>query len=462
MNNICLKNASLMRELITVSLPLMGGMAGNLLMMLVDRICLARYSEQTLAASGPAVFTAMAIITLFTATASISRSYIAQAFGKNGIESAMYEAFIGFIVAVLLSIILLASFPFIGLIPYLSNRPVEIVALESDFLRLSTLFGALMIINIPLSSFFNGIGNTRQTLKIGIVGQLISVVSIYGLVFGKFGLPEMGMQGSAIGTFFGTFAMTICYLYLMPKGFVKNGISKLKEKNLKANFNILKERLFVGVSIGWASSLDEIGNTAFVWIAAILGAGALAANNICLTLNYVAIIPIIGLGIGCSILCGNEVGRNNYGRISSIIKATMLIEVIYISVISTVQILIPDLLVSMFGSPNENGETMRIAASTTQVLWTYSIAFMLSMTGASTLECFGLTRYILIVRVVFMWLISIPIIYCVAQSNGSGSELLPIIWIIGSVFEFIIGVIYLLKIANATKKQTNNLVLSYA
>jgi MATE family multidrug resistance protein len=36
-------------------------------MMLVERVCLARYSSETLAASGPAVYTAMAIIGFFAA-----------------------------------------------------------------------------------------------------------------------------------------------------------------------------------------------------------------------------------------------------------------------------------------------------------------------------------------------------------------------------------------------------------
>src|SRR6218665_2186657 len=43
----------LAREVVRMSLPLMGTMAGNLLMMLVDRICLAQYSSDTLAASRP-------------------------------------------------------------------------------------------------------------------------------------------------------------------------------------------------------------------------------------------------------------------------------------------------------------------------------------------------------------------------------------------------------------------------
>jgi len=72
-------NVQIARRILHVSLPLMGSMIGNLIMMLVDRICLARYSSDTLAASGPAVYTAMAIVGFFVAVVGFSRSCVAQA-----------------------------------------------------------------------------------------------------------------------------------------------------------------------------------------------------------------------------------------------------------------------------------------------------------------------------------------------------------------------------------------------
>jgi len=54
-------------------------MVGNLVMMLVDRLCVARHAPDTLATSGPAIFTSMAIIAFFCSTVGVSRSFIAQA-----------------------------------------------------------------------------------------------------------------------------------------------------------------------------------------------------------------------------------------------------------------------------------------------------------------------------------------------------------------------------------------------
>lgn len=64
-------DAGVAKRIVIVSFPLMGTMVGNLLMMLVDRLCLAHYSQETLVASGPAVFTSMAIIAFFCSTVGV-------------------------------------------------------------------------------------------------------------------------------------------------------------------------------------------------------------------------------------------------------------------------------------------------------------------------------------------------------------------------------------------------------
>lgn len=63
-------------------------MSGRTLMMIVDRLCLAAYSEQTLTASGPAVFMGMSAISFFSGVTQIGRSVIAEAYARSGIEAA--------------------------------------------------------------------------------------------------------------------------------------------------------------------------------------------------------------------------------------------------------------------------------------------------------------------------------------------------------------------------------------
>lgn len=455
-------DVELARKVVGMSLPLMGTMAGNLLMMLVDRVCLAQYSSDTLAASGPAVFTAMTVITFFTATANLSRSCVAQAFGRSGELAARAEGVLGMLVAAGLGLILLSLSPLLGRIALLGNHPPAIRSLESSFLELSALFGAVMVFNVSISAYFNGIGKTKVSLYVGVLGQLVAALAIYSLVFGRFGLPELGIRGSALGTLVGCTSMLVCYLWQLPRRFLRDGLKHWVDVGRSALRAQVALRLRRGLASGMAAGIDELGNTSFVWLAAILGPVALEANNVNLTLNYLAIIPIIGLGIGCSVLCSNAIGCNDYDQILPVVKVTLLIEGAYVLAVSLAQLLTPTTLLEPFGLLTSDSLVQTTAVDTTRVLWTYSASFVFSMTGAAVLEGFGMTRFILLTRICLMWGLSLPLIYLATHYGAGDPAWLPRIWIIGSIFEFAIGCIYFWNIRQATRKRLNYLQVHHA
>jgi len=445
------------REVVRVSLPLMFGMAGNLVMMLVDRIALARYSEATLIASGPAVFTGMTIIMFFTGIAGITRSYVAQAHGRGDREGTADEGAAGVLLAVALAAVMLLATPLITRIPELSERPAASVVLESVYLEWSVRFGAVMTVNMALASYFNGTLRTRIPMLVGLVGQAVGVVMNIGLVFGDFGLPELGMRGSGIATFIAVAVMFAGYAVYLPRTFYAGFGRLLREGGRKLSVRLV-QRLRKGAPSGGSSGLEEMGHTSFVWIAGILGPVALAANNVALSLNYVAIIPLIGLGIGCSILTGNAVGENRHERVPRILRATLALGSVYVMTVALFQIFLPRLLLSPFGLEGADPATMSTAVDTSRVLWMYSVAFMFSMFGGAVLESFGLTRFVFLTRVGVVWGLSVPAILVIALLNRDDSGVLLFLWVVYSLFEGLMGALYFWRIRRASAAGENELV----
>lgn len=451
---------ALAKRVLQVSMPLMGSMIGSLLLMFVDRICLARYSNETLTASGPAIYTATALVGFFTAVVGFSRSCVAQAFGRAGQEEAAYQGALGILIGAVFATAFVLMAPLIERIPFLSSRPYAITRLESQFLYWSAYFGGAMTFNMSLSSFFNGIGRTRITLLAGLIGQAVGIVMTVGLVFGRFGLPELGMRGSALGSLAATLAVMLCYLLYMP-GAVWNNLRAIVLGRKGALLAQLLPRLKKGFVLGASAGIDNFGNAAFIWVIAGLGSIALAANNINLTVNYMGIIPVLGLGIGCSVLCGNAIGENRFAQVPRILLVTLLIELGYIVLISFFQIATPGPLLSPFGLADKPADIQRASVATARVLWVYSLAFAFSMTGAAVLESFGLTRFLFVTRLVMMWCISIPAIYLITTRHVGNPGILPTCWVVGSSFEAIIGILYFLRIFTAVKKRQNGIVLAY-
>ncbi|SFS13679.1 multidrug resistance protein, MATE family [Dyella sp. OK004] len=446
------------RRILHVSLPLMGSMIGNLIMMLVDRICLARYSSDTLAASGPAVYTAMAIVGFFVAVVGFSRSCVAQAYGRSGHADAAWQAAIGIVVGVVFAVLLLLLAPLMAWIPALSDRPLALTRLESQFLYWAAYFGAAMTFNMALSSYFNGIGKTRITLVAGLVGQAVGIVATIGLVFGRFGLPELGMRGSALGTLAGTLAITLIYVAYLPKE-VWSDVRRLVAAR-GIHRGDLAPRIRKGIALGVTAGIGNFGNAAFIWIIAGLGAIALAANNVNLTVSYIGVIPLLGLGIGCSVLCGNALGQGEFEQVPRILLVTLALELVYVAFTAYLQIVTPGVLLDPFGLADKPQEIRHAAVATSKVLWTYSLAFAFSMTGQAVLEAFGLTRFLFAVRFVMMWVLSIPTIYLMTLGHVGDAEYLPVAWVVGSSFEAGIGILYFWRIWVAVRHRQNEIVLT--
>jgi MATE family multidrug resistance protein len=137
----------------------------------------------------------------------------------------------------------------------------------------------------------------------------------------------------------------------------------------------------------------------------------------------------------------------------------LCIEILYVVPVSFVEIATPNLLLELFGLRDQPGDIHKVAAATSQVLWIYSIAFALKMTGAAVLESFGLTKFLFATRVLVMWGLSIPIVYFVASRHSGSAEFLPGCWIIGALFEGAIGGIYLWRLRIAVKHRQNKIVL---
>ncbi|MEU3711234.1 MATE family efflux transporter [Streptomyces catenulae] len=448
---------SLVREVVQVSLPLMFGMAGNLVMMLVDRIALARYSAATLMASGPAVFTGMTLIMCVTGIAGITRSYVAQAHGRGDRDGAADEGAAGLLLALGLAAALLLTTPLIVRIPQLSDRPAASTALESVFLAWSVRFGAVMTVNAALASYFNGTRRTRVPMAVGLVGQAAGVVLDIGLVFGAFGLPELGMRGSGIATFLAVTVMLAGYLVCLPRAYFA-AFARLTAGGARKLTVLLGRRLRKGAPAGGSGGLEELGHTSFVWITGLLGPVALAANNVVLSLNYVAVIPLVGLGIGCSVLTGNAVGDHRHARVPALLRATFAIGGAYVLVIACCQIFLPTLLLAPFGLDGADAATTGTAVGAARVVWMYAVAFLCSMVGGAVLESFGLTRFVLLTRIGVVWALSVPSILAVALTHRGDSGTVPVIWAVYALYEGVLAAVYLRRIRRAVATGENQLV----
>jgi MATE family multidrug resistance protein len=82
----------------------------------------------------------------------------------------------------------------------LMGHDPALVALEKPYF-LTFVAGAVVFLGkTVLASYFSGIGRTRVVMIADLIGVLFNVPLSYALIFGRLGLPELGIVGAALGT----------------------------------------------------------------------------------------------------------------------------------------------------------------------------------------------------------------------------------------------------------------------
>ncbi|SDQ23004.1 MATE family efflux transporter [Pseudovibrio sp. Tun.PSC04-5.I4] len=447
-------------NVIRVSGPLMLAMSGRTLMMIVDRLCLAAYSEQTLTASGPAVFMGMSAISFFSGITQIGRSAVAEINARDGAEAASKLGGRLFVVALLCVLGLNLTLPLLMNLSQFSARPEEIVVLENIYLSWAMLFGSIMILDGAASCYFGAIGNTRLIFKASLVGQLVSMPMTYLLVFGLYGFPELGMAGSAIGTVLGSFAVLLVYLPKTPLALRVAVIEELKSLTHISRGPLQVLVLFKrGLPLGAHDSADEIGNTAILWAASIIGTVALAANNFNVILNYIGIIPVIGIANGATILASQAVGKAQFDRIGKIASASLMIALTYVAFVTVMLQTFDEEITTLFSIRNYGIDVYELSISVTSLIWFYAVAFALSFISSGMLQSFHQNTFVFWVRIVTMWFGSVPAAYVIVLNFSLEEGALQYIWISLSAFELALGFIFASRLYFCVRKTVDRIDL---
>jgi MATE family multidrug resistance protein len=155
------------------------------------------------------------------------------------------------------------------------------------------------------------------------VGMVVLVASAYVLIFGKLGLPALGVVGLAHATFLQYtffFVVTTSYYYLEP-GFKKYELFRFRVHQHLDHFIKM-------IKIGWPISVQMGGEMLSFFVSGImmgwLGVNALAAFQIVNQYYFLIIIPVFSLSQASGILVGQAMGSKQFHEVAVLSKVTLL------------------------------------------------------------------------------------------------------------------------------------------
>lgn len=306
----------------------------------VGTAMVAHISEDALAASVLVSMTWMTISTLFFGILNAVSVLVAHQFGAKNYQAISDIMGQAFKLGLIISIIMLIVLPTMSFFLQFTTQPPIVLTLSKEYLfaLLWTIPGLIAL--IILEQFLIGINRAKFVLRISLLVVPIEIPIIYILIFGKFGLPKLGIAGIGYG-FAITYTTTACVLTLIlakAKTFEKFAVFKHLRK---FNFYWLKEFFNVGLPMG-CMHVIEVTTFLFAtfWIARF-GTTMLAAHQILMQFLGFASTLIFAMSQAVTIRVGHAVGEQDLYGIKLAIYVGMLLSFLCVIIIAAGFIMFP-------------------------------------------------------------------------------------------------------------------------
>ncbi len=398
-------SATRVKAILRLATPIIAGMISQNLFNLVDTAMVGRLGDASLAAVG------IAGIALWTFTAFLQglspavQAYTARRLGEKN-HHRLHEAMVN---AMYLTLLLGAPYSALlilgsgGLFTTLSSDP-EVQAIGQDYLAIRLFTVVLIGLNFSFRGYFNGLKKSWLYMGVLVSMHVINVVLNYGLIFGHFGLPELGARGAAIGSAVATAVGSAIYLVLMIRhrspGFSLRPavLSKDVARNLA---KLAAPSCFQAFSMA-------LGYLFFYRVAGMISTEALAATNVLVQLMLICLLAAVGLGMATITLVSGALGENRPEEAKAWVRSVSALAFASLGVIGLLLAAFPKFWLSAF---LVNPETIAIAATPLVILGLSqgydAVGIVLSHAHLGG----GAAKTVMILSLINQWLAFLPACY---------------------------------------------------
>lgn len=414
------------RRTLQLAAPVMLGMLGHTFVSLVDNIMVGQLGSAELAAvslGNSFIFIAMSLgIGFSTAITPLIAEADSEKDFEKGKSSFKHGLFLCTVLSIVLFLLLLLAKPLM----YVMDQPAEVVKLAIPYLDLVGLSLIPLIIFQAFKQFSDGLSLVKYPMYATILANVLNVFFNYVLIFGKFGFPEMGIVGAALGTLISRVAMLIFLWWLLKlrtksKAYVTNiKIFVLNSKMIKKVFNL-----------GFPSAMQMFFEvaifTAAIWLSGTLGKNPQAANQIALNLASMTFMVATGLSVAAMIRVGNQKGLRNYIDLRRIAISIFLLGFIFAFIFALMFLalhnIFPKIYVNLDDPLNaiDNAEVVSIAATLLIAAAVFQISDSLQVVTLGALRGLQDVKIPTIITFISYWAIGFPISFILGKEEVWGS-----------------------------------------
>jgi putative MATE family efflux protein len=282
---------------------------------------------------------------------------------------------------------------------------VQVIDYGTQFLRIVGFSYLLSAISTTYLFILRSVESVKVPLLISLSTFIVSTGLSWVLIFGKFGMPALGIRGSAIGNLSARvleliIAMIYCYCFEEKLKFRLRDI-------FKTDIALLKDFLHYSTPVVLNETLWAVGISIQSIILGRMGTEVLTANSIAGVVQRFALVTIMGVASFAAVAVGKQIGAGNMEKAKNN-AFTLLILSIGVGVVSSAVILLmrgPTLAIYSVSAMAKNYAN--------QILTVYSVTiFFTSFNYTNVIGVLrggGDTRFAMFLDLTTLWVVALPL-----------------------------------------------------
>jgi len=424
-------------EVVRLAIPVVLTHISITAMQIVDSVMVGQLGAPQLASVGFGGVWLWTIMCFFVGTTTCVQTFVSQTHGAGRDDECGDWAWQG-IYAVVPFAFVIATLLFFGaewLVLALEPDP-SIAPFATEYI-VARAFGTPGIIAaVALSSFFRGLGDTRTPLYASIASNLLNAVLDYGLIFGRLGLPELGVQGAGVATSIAEWSnFVLLFLFFRRAGVTRTYMTRLAAPAREP----IRRLMRTGLPVGGQWWLEMASFALFLTLVARMGDAPMAASQAFVSLLSISFMQAQGIGIAVSTLVGQYIGSKEYAAAERSFVSGIQLCLIVAGLVGGLLIVFPDQLLGIYSDDPrvlEYGRPLMLVGAAFQVFDALAILADGGLRGA------GDTRWPMVARFLFSWFVFLPAAWLMGVYFGGG---LTGAWAGGLVYIAALTVVLLLR-----------------
>ena len=393
------------KSLTVLGVPIVIGQIGNIVLGFADTLMVGHHSMHELAAAS-FVNSMFALFIIFAMGFAYGLTpVVGKLFGQGDRKSIGPVVRDGLAANTLLAAVLLIVLTTLYLNIGNLGQPEELLPLMRDYLLVNIVSMPFVCWGNTFKQFYDAIGHTKTPMFVLIGGNVMNIIGNYALIYGKLGMPELGLLGAGLSTAISRVAMaaTFAILFFSLKrykvyacGFLSGGVSRKGFRRMNA----------MGWPLGLQMGMESAAFTLTAIMVGWIGTTALAAHQVMITISQVFYMIYYGMAAAVAVRVSyyNGAGEKNNIRLTS--NAGFHLILLVAVVVSIPIFLLRDTLGLWF---NDSQEVCTLVSQTIIMMILYQFGDGMQCTFANALRGLSCIKPMMWIAFVSYFVISLPL-----------------------------------------------------